>query len=77
MSDNKSVVVRLSYDLVEKILAYKDFKAACYVRYSESNKGDDVYSKACSELAKIWEDKSLVEVISDIVDNSIPMEVVR
>lgn len=77
MSDNKSVVIRLSYDLVEKILAYKEFKAACYVRYSELNKDDDVYSKACSELAKTWEDKSLVEVISDIVKNSIPMEVVR
>lgn len=77
MEDNKSVVVRLNHDLVKKILDFQNFKALCYDAYAEKNNEDPIFSTACEELAKIWRSKSLVEVISDIVENSIPTEVVR
>lgn len=74
MSDNKSVVVRLKYDLVEKILAYKDYKSEKFKEYAfkRSSVGDILGSNIGIELSKSWELKSLVDVIEDMFTDCIP-----
>lgn len=74
MKNNKSVVVRLNYDLVEKILAYKDFKSEQFRDYAfkRSSVGDILGSNIGIELCKSWESKSLVDVIDDMFADCIP-----
>lgn len=69
-----SKVIRLSDELVELIKDYQNFKANCFTEYANHFKDDSFASATCLELAKNWREKSLSDVLLEIVKSVTPNE---